>query len=296
MKSQPSQTKTAFTLIELLVVIAIIAILAAMLLPALSRAKLKAQGIKCLNNHKQLLLAWKLYVDDNNDMLPYSKGGPYEWVGGDMTISPENVNPTATPVAGGNNIGTSLLWNYCGKNKDIFKCPGDRSTGTLPTREVVPRLRSMSMLNWVGGRGGADGKPTAMGWSGNNSVDGGPWREYRKTSDFIRPGPSGSFVFLDEREDSINEGFFVVDMAGYDEANPNPVQLVDSPASYHGGAGGLSFADGHSEIHKWKSQFVLQAPLAGQSRPYPTPVSSAPDPAAMKADILWMQERATRMQ
>ncbi|NOS71655.1 MAG: hypothetical protein HOP33_17235 [Verrucomicrobia bacterium] len=103
-------------------------------------------------------------------------------------------------------------------------------------------------------------------------------------------------MFLDEREDSINEGFFVVDMDGYNEVNPNPVQLVDSPASYHGGSGGFSFADGHSELHKWKSQFVLLPPLAGQNRPYPTPVSSASDQAAMKADIAWMQERATRKQ
>ena len=83
-----------------------------------------------------------------------------------------------------------------------------------------------------------------MGWST------GPWRVYRKFSDFNSPGVSSTFVFLDEREDGINDGFFVVDMDSY-PGTPN--QLVDSPASYHGGSGGLSFADGHSELHKWKS-------------------------------------------
>jgi len=283
-KKRSKRMRAGFTLIELLVVIAIIAILAAMLLPALSKAKLKAQGIKCMNNHKQLLLAWKMYTEDNREELPYAKapGGPYEWVGGDMTISPENVDPDVVPSAGGNNIKSSLLWAYCGKSLEIYKCPGDRSTAVNASRQTVSRVRSMSMLNWVGGRGDASGRPAPMLWSDAT----GPWRVYRKSSDFTNPGAAGTFVFLDEREDSINEGFFVVDMDGY----PNsPAQLVDSPASYHGGAGGLSFADGHSELHKWKSQFVLQPPLVGQSRPYPTPDAGNPD-------VAWMQERATRRQ
>jgi prepilin-type processing-associated H-X9-DG protein len=126
-----------------------------------------------------------------------------------------------------------------------------------------------------------------MGWSDAT----GPWKTYRKSSDFRDPGPSSTFVFLDEREDSINDGFFVVDMDGYPGT---PSQLVDSPASYHGGSGGLSFADGHSELHKWKSRFVLQPPLVGQIRPYPTPISGSPDPQVMAEDVKWLQEHATR--
>ncbi|MFO1512910.1 MAG: prepilin-type N-terminal cleavage/methylation domain-containing protein [Verrucomicrobiota bacterium] len=268
--------RDGFTLIELLVVIAIIAILAAMLLPALSRAKAKAQGIQCMNNHRQLLFAWKMYAEDSREMLPFSKGGPYEWVGGflDFSSLPENWNPDV-------NIKTGLLWPYCGKNTEIFKCPSDRSTVVRSSdRQTVPRVRTMSMLNWVGGRGDANGRPAPMAWSDAT----GPWRVYRKSSDFNNPGAAGTFVFLDEREDSINDGFFVVDMDGY----PNsPLSLVDSPASYHGGSGGLSFADGHSELKKWKSRFVLEKPLNSQARPYPTPDSG-------NVDVAWMQERATR--
>jgi len=270
--------RSGFTLIELLVVIAIIAILAAMLLPALSKAKAKAQGIQCMNNHRQLLLAWKLYVDDNNDNLPYAKGGPHEWVGGwlDFSSNPENWNPDV-------NLKKGLLWSYSGNSTAIYKCPSDRSTVVNAARQNVPRVRSMSMLNWVGGRGNAAGQPAAMGWSDAT----GPWRVYRKTSDFITPGAAGTFVFLDEREDGIDDGFFVVDMDGY----PNsPNQLVNSPASYHGGSGGLSFADGHSELKKWKSSYVLAPPTTGQVRPYPVPNSSG------NVDVAWMQERATRKQ
>jgi prepilin-type N-terminal cleavage/methylation domain-containing protein/prepilin-type processing-associated H-X9-DG protein len=260
-----------FTLIELLVVIAIIAILAGMLLPALSKAKTKAQGIMCMNNHRQLLLAWRMYVDDYSDRLPFVKHGPSAWMDGWLDY--EGNNRSNWDVTA--DIETSLLWAYSGSTHGIFKCPGDRSVVTYRGRRM-PRVRSMSMLNWMGGRG----EGLEMGWSGPG------WRTYRLASEIIDPGPTRTFVFLDEREDSINDGMFVVDMTGYPD-QPASLNIVDIPASYHGGAGGFSFADGHSETKRWQDPRTMPPVVPGQIIPYDNPSPNNPD-------IIWMQERATR--
>jgi prepilin-type N-terminal cleavage/methylation domain-containing protein/prepilin-type processing-associated H-X9-DG protein len=270
-----------FTLIELLVVIAIIAILAAMLLPALGRAKLKAQGVQCMNNHRQLAIAWRMYTEDNADVLlfasswPVRSFDPYNWCNGRMDFDPANLS-NWDPAQ---DIYKSLMWPYCGKNLGIWRCPADRSA-VVVNGERKPRIRTMAMNAYLGGFSGI-----AIG-TGNMSL----YTLYKKYTDLNRPGASKIFVFVDEREDAINWGNFLSDMSGYWPSNPSAYQFLDIPASYHGNAGGFSFADGHSELKRWRDGRTAR-PIAEGSLIFN---GSTPIPSAGNVDIGWLHDKTTR--
>lgn len=278
-RSLPSGVRKGFTLIELLVVIAIIAILAGMLLPALGKAKTKAQGILCMGNTKQLMLAWRMYADDSGDRLPFAYGegppAPEAWVHGILDFNNANTanwNPETT-------LKTGAIWPYTGNAEGIYKCPADRST-VRPTSgpfagQTIPRIRSVAMSAWVGGN------------RGEHTWYGGPeWRMYRKSTDFVDPGPSMTWVLLDEREDSINDGFYVTWMPGF--PNLATTRMVDYPAGYHNNAAGFAFADGHSEIKKWNDPRTVPPVRKGVGLQLNVEQPN-------NRDVFWMQERTTRL-
>ena len=283
----------AFTLIELLVVIAIIAILAAMLLPALAKSKAKAQQVYCLNNGKQMMVALHLYTGDNRDFYPPNPDDGntidgHNWCPGSAGPGQSaEFNPDLL-----RDQNKALLASYTAKNISIYKCPADKRTGLYQGTDLtllnknVPAARTFAMNQAVGtvcpqfnSGGGHAGAPTLSvngPWLDNthNHRRNNPYRTFGKSSDFGgNAGPSKIWVFLDEEARSLNDGGFGFGM--------NTPEWIDYPATYHNMGGGFAFADGHSEIHKWRDNRTKA----------PTPMGRTPCNGSV--DWMWMKEHTS---
>jgi len=280
--------KDGFTFVELLVVLVTVAILALLLLPALASTKPNSQAFQCLENQRQLTLAWQMYAEDNNGKLPPNAdqevqpniqndpnilpGGKWvQWCPGLMNA----FSPNWT-----NYMQLGVIYPYV-KNIAVYKCPADNGPSSIISFNAgngvvahFPKPRSYSMNCYLA--------PITPWNDGGN-----PYRDFFKDTDLVHPGPSTTYVLIDECAASINDAFIVIDPG---QQNPGQPYWQDTPASRHGNAGGLSFADGHSEIRSYKDKQLLAANalVSGVKNPL-----GLGDPSS--GDAAWICARATSL-
>jgi hypothetical protein len=246
-KESPHSPSTAFTLIELVAIVAVLALLSCIAAPMLARAKTKSPAAGCLSNLRQLQAGWAMYADDNSGILmpnaPTSASSSNTWCAGTLGWGFQDANTNPVPYQ------VSIMAHYVSSNLTIYRCPGD----IVPSQSGT-RLRSYSMNG-------------QMGAPYFGSIFNTGWRTYTNEADLVCPSPKDAFVFCDEHPSSINDGLFVTNLG-----SPS---YTDLPASYLEGGCGFSFADGHGEIHKWRSRFVLFPVVANQMLGFPIGSSGA---------------------
>jgi len=274
--TQYESPEDGFTRLDLFVALIVLVLLALMLLPALARTKTDSRASQCLSNNRELNRAWRMWTDDNGDLLLYATwSSPTAtnrvWVTGTLDFNLQNGSnwdPQAT-------IMKSPMWAYCGTNARLWRCPSDTSAVTVNGVNIA-RIRSYAMNLYLGGFSGSDG---GFGAAVSN------YRLYLKGSDLDNPSPAQIFVFTDMRPETIAGGEMFTWMDGFSPRNPASYGFLQFPSAYHDGAAAFSFADGRGELHRWQDRRTTP-PFLGQQGGI---VASPRNP-----DIAWLQDHATR--